>query len=281
MPGLPLTPCRITPSLSRMSQVAPPSFCTQRVRCDSCCDSPAGMAGVAFAIHVALRVAFQASCVMRITTAAAGPLAKEMCDRHKEKMVVSSRGPGLAVARVVLPVVGIIVLSRVLLSEEWKPTPSVFPRFEPPDDLLPSQEDYVTWAGDHVAWVIRGARVRSVRFLVVAVVSGMSALAITLAVALHAPAWVSAVLGFIAAAGQFVQGLSRDREQSHLAHQEAVRLQKALRDFHIDAGELSGHRLRERFKEFKQDFDRVKEEYGLEAFKVRGQEPPQIGAGSR
>lgn len=195
---------------------------------------------------------------------------------------MSSRGVlGRTVSQIALSMAGIILLSRVLLAEEWKPDPGAFTRYEPPGGLLPSQEDYVSWAGDHVAWVIRRARVRSARFLVVVVVSGMSALAITLAVAVHAPTWVSAVLGFIAAAGQFVQGVSRDREQSHLAHQEAVRFQKALRDFHIDAGELSGHRLRERFKEFKQDFDRIKEEYGLEAFKVRGQEPPQIGGGSR
>lgn len=113
------------------------------------------------------------------------------------------------------------------------------------------------------------ARVRSVRWMVVAVVSGMSALAIPLAVAVHAPTWVSAVLGLIAAAGQFVQGLSRDRAQSHLAHQEAVRLQKVSRDFHIDAGELSGQGLRERFKEFRQEFEQVKDDYGVEAFKVR------------
>jgi hypothetical protein len=191
------------------------------------------------------------------------------------------RAPGWAVTRIVVPIAAIVVLSRVLLADTWSAKPRAFPRYKPPDGLTPSQGEYVDWAGSHIAGVIRETRVRSVRFMVVAVVSGMSALAIPLAVAVHAPTWVSAVLGFITAAGQFAQGLSRDREQSHLAHQEAVRLQKALRDFHIDAGELSGQGLRERFKEFNQEFERVKEEYGREAFKVRGQDPPQIGGGPR
>jgi hypothetical protein len=197
-------------------------------------------------------------------------------------MVMGGRGAlGSTVFRVVVPVAAFVVLSRVLLVDEWTSGPRFFPRYEPPDGLLPSEEEYVDWTGSHISLVVREARVRSVRFTVVAVVSGMSALAIPLAVAVHAPTWVAAVLGFIAAAGQFVQGLSRDREQSHLAHQEAVKLQKALRDFRIDAGELSGQELRERFKEFRQEFERVKDDYGLEAFKVRGQDPPQIGGGSR
>lgn len=137
------------------------------------------------------------------------------------------------------------------------------------------------WAGDHIAWVIQIARVRSIRSNIVAMVSGVSALAITLAVAVHAPTWVAAALGFVAAVGQFFEGRSRDREQSQIGHQAAVRLQKTLRDFHADAGRLSGQPLLERFQEFRRTFEKIKEEHGLEAFKVRRQDPPQTGDGSR
>ncbi|MCX5238857.1 hypothetical protein OG824_27005 [Streptomyces prunicolor] len=136
------------------------------------------------------------------------------------------------------------------------------------------------WAGDHIAWVIRVARTRSIRFTVVALVSGLSALAVTLAVAVSAPPWAPALLGFIAAAGQFLQGLIRDREQSHLGHQLAIKLQKALRDFHTDVGELSDWQLRERFKEFRQAFEEIREQHGSEILKVRGQDPPRIGESS-
>ncbi|MEV5707063.1 hypothetical protein [Actinoallomurus sp. NPDC052274] len=177
--------------------------------------------------------------------------------------------------------IGVVTLLRVSVTEEYRPDPRAFPRYEPPDGLLPSQEKYVVWAGDHTDWVIRGARIRSIRFKAVALASGVLALAVTLAVAVRAPTWVPASLGFLAAVGQYVQGLSRDREQSQIAHQAAVRFQKALRDFTTDAGELSGERLRERFKEFRQTFERIKEEYGPQIFKVRGQDPPQIGGTPR
>lgn len=194
---------------------------------------------------------------------------------------MGSRGMlGWAVSRVVLPMAGLAVLLRVLVAEENYPQPRAFQQYPPPDGLLPSQEKYVAWAGDHIAWVIRGASIRSIRFKAVALVSGASAIAITLAVAVHAPGWVPAVLGSLAALGQYVQGLSHDREQCQLDHQEAVRLQKELRDFSTDAGELRGHRLQERFKQFREAFERIKEEYGAEIFKVRGQDPPQIGSGS-
>lgn len=202
--------------------------------------------------------------------------------RQREMIMGRRGGPIRAASHIGLFVAWVVVLLRVLAVEASpRPDPRAFQRYEPPGGLLPSQEEYVDWAGNHIAWMIRGAKVCSVRFKVVALVSGMSALAITLAVAVHAPTWVSAVLGFIAAAGQFAQGLNRDREHSQLAHQAAVRLQRVLRDFHTDAGELSGQRLRERFKEFKQAFEGIKDEYGVEAFKVRSQDPPQIGDGSR
>lgn len=187
---------------------------------------------------------------------------------------------GRAWAQIALPLVSVVVLLRMLVAEGYTKNDRDYRRYPPPDGLLPSQTEYVDWAGDHIQRRIRRARFRSIRFTVVALVSSASALAITLAVAVGAPAWVSAVLGSIAALGQFVQGLSRDREQSHLGHKAAVRLQRAVRNFQVDAGELSGFGLRERFKEFQQTFEGIKEEYDSELFKVQGQDPPQIGEGS-
>lgn len=172
--------------------------------------------------------------------------------------------------------VGIVVLLRVLLFEHGPPTPGAFRRYPPSEGLFSSEKEYVDWAGGNIFWVIRVARVRSIRFTVVAMISGVSALAVTLAIAVRTPGWVPAVLGFIAATGQYWQGVSRDREQAHYGHQLAIKLQKTLRDFHTDAGELSGQRLHERFKEFRHEFEKIKEEYGSEIIKIRGQDS-QIG----
>jgi len=109
--------------------------------------------------------------------------------------------------------------------------------------------------------------------------SGFSALAVPLVVAVSAPAWVSALLGCIAAAGQFAQGLFHDREQGHLAHQLAIKLQKALRDFNTDVDESDDWQVRERFKRFRETFEGIKEEYGSEIMKIRAQDPPQVGQG--
>lgn len=119
------------------------------------------------------------------------------------------------------------------------------------------------------------------RFTAVAMISGVSSLAIILVVAIRAPNWVPALLGFVAATGQYWQRVNHDREQAHLGHQLAIKLQKALRDFHTDAGELSDNRPHDRFKQFRQEFERLKDEYGSEILKVRGREPPQIETGSR
>src|SRR5262249_48928888 len=74
-----------------------PSFRTQRVQCDSCGDSRAETAGVAFAVHVVLRVAFRTSCVMGITVWAADPMAEDMCgrcDMQEWSWVVAERRAG-------------------------------------------------------------------------------------------------------------------------------------------------------------------------------------------
>lgn len=126
--------------------------------------------------------------------------------------------------------------------------------------------------------VAAGWWARSVRYLSVALLSGLSAAAVPLVLAVSAPTWVPALLGFTAAAGQLVQGLVRDREQAHLGHQQAVKLQRALRDFQTEADGLSAWELKRRFKEFRDRFEAVKEEYGSEILNIRGQQPPPIGA---
>jgi hypothetical protein len=192
--------------------------------------------------------------------------------------IMNGRGgvlPRMA-AQVMLPLLGIAVLLRVLVAEGDTYQPSAYMRYPPSGGLLPTEEKYLEWAQTQIDSKRRTARVRGNRSLVVTGVSGLSALAITLAVAVGAPPWVAAVLGFIAAAGQFLERLSHDREQSHLCHQAAVRLQYALRDFVTDSGELTGPALRRRFGEFRQTFERVKEECDSELFKIRDKKPPQI-----
>ncbi|GGS67415.1 hypothetical protein ACFFV7_03830 [Nonomuraea spiralis] len=61
--------------------------------------------------------------------------------------------------------------------------------------------------------------------------------------------------GHIAWVGQFFQQFGHDREKAHLGHQQAVKLQKALRDYVTDSAELSGTQLRRRFAEFRRQFE--------------------------
>ena len=65
---------------TEMRDVAMTCVRTQRVRSVPCCDSSAASRVDGFAIHVVLRVAFRAFCVMRITAEAAGPVV-EGCAR--------------------------------------------------------------------------------------------------------------------------------------------------------------------------------------------------------
>jgi hypothetical protein len=133
---------------------------------------------------------------------------------------------------------------------------------------------------NHTQWVIKGARHRSIRAKVIHLVSGLSAIAIPAAVAIQAPPWISAVLGFIAAAGQFMQSLYRDHEQAQLAHQAAVRFQAEIRKFKVDADLQNDHALQARFDRFSEDFEEIKREYGDKIFEIRGQGPPQISGGN-
>ncbi|GAB3059330.1 hypothetical protein [Micromonospora schwarzwaldensis] len=169
------------------------------------------------------------------------------------------------------------VVRTTLLTEESRPDPRAFRRYEPPGELTAAERDYLSWAQHHVAGVVRVARVRSIRHHCLALGSGLSALAVPMALAVAAPAWVPAVLGFVAAAGQLGQQVLRDREQSLLGHQQAVRLQKALRVFHSESdGPLSAAELRRRFRSFRDTFETTKEEYGAPILAVRGQEPAPV-----
>jgi hypothetical protein len=167
---------------------------------------------------------------------------------------------------------GILLLLRTLLAEENYPAPSAFRSYESPSELSNSEKEYLSWVRDHIQWVIRVARLRSLRYTCVALVSALCALAVTLAVALSAPAWVPATLGFVAGAGQVFQGLVRDREQAHLGHQMAVKLQRIIRTFQAEAGELSRLALKQRFRELQRAVEETKEEYGSQILEIRGQD---------
>jgi hypothetical protein len=196
--------------------------------------------------------------------------------RRRVSRRVSRRGRGIPLLGPIIGMVAIPALIRTLLVEYVAPTPQAFRRYAPASELSPAEKEYVDWAGEHIAWVVRVSKRRSDRAMAVALVSGFSALAVTFSVAVAAPTWVPALLGFVAAAGQFLQGLTRDREQSHLGHQMAIKLQNALRDFHTEAGQLPDRELRRRFTEFRQDFERIRDDYGAEILKIRAEDPPRI-----
>ncbi|MFI6132832.1 hypothetical protein [Micromonospora sp. NPDC051141] len=178
-----------------------------------------------------------------------------------------------------LTLAAVLTVVRTLLTEESRPDPRAFRRYEPPGELSRAERDYLDWAQGHIAWVVRTARVRAIRHRSLAFTSGLSALAVPLALAVAAPTWVPAVLGFVAAAGQLGQQLLRDWEQSLLGHQEAVRLQKTLRVFHSESdGPLPAPELTRRFRAFRDAFEATKEEYGGQILAVRGQEPPPVTA---
>ncbi|MEZ0072266.1 hypothetical protein [Planotetraspora sp. GP83] len=182
---------------------------------------------------------------------------------------------------ITLHLIAVAILPKTLLAEQNSFDPQAFRPHEPPGNLLPHEKNYIDGANVLIKWVIRKARNRQIGFMLLASSSGVAALAVTSALALQAPTWVPAVLASIAAFGQFLQALTRFREQALVGHREAVALQKCLRIFLTDAGELSEWELRRRFKEFRDEFEQIKQEHGDQIFSIRGQEPPAIPSAPR
>lgn len=172
------------------------------------------------------------------------------------------------------------VLIRVLLAEEPLPKPKYFQRLKTVKELSSAEREYVDWAQDFIQQVMRASHIRAVRSNAIVITSTLSALAVTVTVG-RTPTLVPALLGLITAAGQAVERISHDREQAHLSHQMAVKLQRVLREFHTAAGRdgeaNSGQMIHKLFDELQQRFETIKELDGAEILKIRGQEPPEIG----
>ena len=181
--------------------------------------------------------------------------------------------------RLMLPLVLLTALARALLAEEALPTQRAFRRYEPVKDLSVAEKEYIEWAQDFIHQVMRSARSRAIRSKAMIIISALSALAVTVTVG-RTPALVPALLGLVSAAGQAVEGVSRDREQAHLSHQMAVKLQRVLREFHTAVGRdlerNQGRQAGTLFDAFQRRFEEIKESEGAEILKVRGQEPPRI-----
>ncbi|NED12999.1 hypothetical protein [Streptomyces sp. SID9124] len=189
-------------------------------------------------------------------------------------MTSRSRISGLLVHHVLVLGVAVTLL-RTLALEEARPTPRMYPRVPPPDGLLQREEEYVAWLDSYVAWLVRVARSHQRRFVGLTCASGLSALAISPAVAVRAPIWVSAALGFITAACQFLLVVGQDQKLYLLIHEQSVKLQKIRRDFGFDTDSTQdGWTMRRRFTEFRQAVEKIKEDYGSQVFRVKGQEPP-------
>ncbi|MEU1124538.1 hypothetical protein ABZ371_13465 [Streptomyces sp. NPDC005899] len=189
-------------------------------------------------------------------------------------MTSRSRISGLVGLPVI--VLGVAVaLFRTLLLEEARPVPGMHPRVPPPDGLLERENEYVAWLDSYVSWLVRVARSHRRRFVVLTCASGLSALAISPAVAVRAPVWIPAALGFVTAACQFLLVIGQDQKLYLLMHEQSVKLQKMRRDFGFDTEPTQDSwMMRRRFTEFRQAVEKIKEDYGQQIFRIRGQEPP-------
>jgi hypothetical protein len=152
----------------------------------------------------------------------------------------------------------------------------MYPQVPPPDGLLEEEKEYLTWLDSYVRWLVKVARSHQRRFAGLTVASGLSALAISPVVAVRAPVWISACLGFIAAACQFMLVTWQDQKLYVLNHEQSVRLQRLRRDFSFDTeSPRDSWNMRRRFTEFRKAVEKIKEDGGSQVFRIRGQEPPQ------
>lgn len=174
----------------------------------------------------------------------------------------------------------LILLPRLLLTEEARPDRRMYPAVPSPDGLLPQEKEYMDWVDNYVPWLIRVARTHLIRHQVLMYTSGISALAIPLAIALQSSSWIPASLAFIAAVSQFAQVGGQDQKLYILHHEQASKIQKARRDFSFDTT-VDGYQpnMRNRFNTFRQTVEKIKEESGVQTLRIRGQEPPQMESG--
>jgi hypothetical protein len=88
---------------------------------------------------------------------------------------------------------------------------------------------------------------------------------------------MSGSAGFITAGGQFVLVASQDQKLYLLCHEQAVRFQRACRDFGFDSDAPdAAWSMRRRYREFRQSVEAIREDYGARMFRLKGQEPPQV-----
>ncbi|MGI9062773.1 MAG: hypothetical protein ACR2FQ_02990 [Pseudonocardiaceae bacterium] len=172
------------------------------------------------------------------------------------------------------------MLLRLLLVEEMRPDPKMYPKVHSPRGLLPEETEYIDYLDEYILWLVKLARKHGIWHNVLTYTSGISALAIPFALTLMAPGWVPASLALLTAVGQFVQASGQNQKLSMISHEQASRIQRAKRDFGFGAATTAYDTdLRERFKTFRQTVEQIKEESGIHVFRIRGQEPPQIGTG--
>jgi hypothetical protein len=185
-------------------------------------------------------------------------------------------------SRIVTSLLIVALLPHVLRTEEASPSPRAYPKVPAPDGLLPDEQKYMDWVDDYVPWLVRVARRHLIRHQILMYASGISALAIPLAIALRAPDWTPAGLAFIAAVGQFAQAAGQDQKLYILHHEQASKIQKARRDFGFDttAGGYPQN-IRERFNRFRQTVEQTKHDSGVQTLRIKGQEPEAGHSGTK
>jgi len=175
-----------------------------------------------------------------------------------------------------LPLAMLTVLLRLILAEQSSPDPRMFKEVPPPNGLLDQEKLYLDWVNEYVPWLVRCARNHLIRYRAVMYAAAIAGLAITPAIAVDAPTWVPAAFGFITAVGQFVLISGQDQKLYLLCHEQAVRIQRARRDFSFDIDEPGdAWRARRRYQEFRRAVETIKDDYGTQIFRIRGQEPPR------
>jgi hypothetical protein len=86
-----------------------------------------------------------------------------------------------------------------------------------------------------------------------------------------------AILAFVTAVTQFLQVVDQDQKLYILNHQQACEIEKIVREFASDTTAIGINLdMRQRFAEFRRTVEQIKEKYGDQIFRARGQEPPQF-----
>jgi hypothetical protein len=167
-----------------------------------------------------------------------------------------------------------VLLVRIVLAEEAMTSRSHFPAVSRPEGLRAQDKEYLTWVERFISWKSHSAQTRLWRYYAMMITAALSALGVSLVIALSLPNWVPAALGFVSSGALVVQLILQDQKLGMVDHTTAVRVQKALREFRFGLDEDDSWATRQRFEEFRKTVESIKEREGAKSLKIMGAEPP-------